>query len=296
MHKQIKTGIKDKKGKKRWLTKGSAQPDEHDDDASDREMPVRDLAAVERRLFRPLRFLLKQGCFRLEVKNLDLVPLEGPIVFVSNHSGWLPLDALMLSLVIHDRLGPAHLPYFAVHKLLLQLPLISHYVRDLGLFRADWLKEPARLPPELRSIMIFPEGEAGNFKPFWQAYQMREWHCGFVNLAAQRQAQVVPLVIIGAEESLPVALSFKFFKPLIGTLLPLPLSPIPLPSRWKIVFLPPLDVSALAEHEQVHLHNPDQCHYLAAHIGPDIQATLDHEAAGRPLARLGRHFDRDTLA
>jgi 1-acyl-sn-glycerol-3-phosphate acyltransferase len=263
--------------------------DAANEDAEAFPLPERDLERADRWLYQPLRTLLALGYFRLEVTGLEHVPRQGAVIFVANHAGWLPLDALFLSLVLHDRLGPAFVPYIAVHELVLRIPGFSPLARSVGLFPAEWLNAPERLPEALRHLLIFPEGEAGNFKPVWQAYRMREWHCGFIHAAFKRRAQVVPVMILGGEESAPVALSLPL-EGLIGTILPLPLTPLPLPARWKLAFLPPLDVAAYAEHEALEAHDPRHCHLLAAGVGPDIQAALDHESADRPLARLVRRL------
>ncbi|MEZ0373356.1 MAG: 1-acyl-sn-glycerol-3-phosphate acyltransferase [Candidatus Sericytochromatia bacterium] len=240
---------------------------------------------LEKRLFVPLRVLIGLGYFRLEVTGLEHVPADGPLVFVANHAGWMALDALMLSLVMHDRLGRQ--PHIAVHELLLKLPVYP-LIKDLGLFPAQWLSDPEELPAQIRDLLVFPEGEEGNFKPFWQAYRMQGWHCGFVRAALEREARVVPVAVVGGEESTPALGSLGILKPWLGIALPLPIPLPPLPTRWKISFLPPLDVSAFAEHRHLESDNLGDCHFLARQLRPQVQAVLDKETAGRPLARLSR--------
>jgi 1-acyl-sn-glycerol-3-phosphate acyltransferase len=119
---------------------------------------------------------------------------------------------------------------------------------------------------------------------------MAEWRTGFLRVALARGAKIVPGVVLGSEECMPVIAPLRFLKPLLGTIVPLPLSLIPLPSRWKFIFLEPVDVkAALPDFEKDDLETRKlRLRELAANIRERVQRTLDREAAGRPLARLSK--------
>ena len=89
-------------------------------------------------------------------------------------------------------------------------------------------------------VVIFPEGEKGNFKPTSQMYQLQEFKRGFIRMALSTQAPIIPTLIIGAEETSINLSQLKFTKFLRGVVLPIPLNVIPLPVKWKIKFLPPI--------------------------------------------------------
>ena len=91
-------------------------------------------------------------------------------------------------------------------------------------------------------IILFPEGEYGNFKPTSKAYQLQEFKRGFVRMALKTGAPIVPTMIVGAEETHINLKQIKFSKLLRGVVLPLPLNVIPLPAKWKIKFLKPIDL------------------------------------------------------
>jgi hypothetical protein len=55
-------------------------------------------------------------------------------------------------------------------------------------------------------------------------------------------AQIIPAIIVGAEETHINVSQIKFTKYLIGTVIPIPLNVIPLPVKWTIKFLPPIDL------------------------------------------------------
>jgi 1-acyl-sn-glycerol-3-phosphate acyltransferase len=89
-------------------------------------------------------------------------------------------------------------------------------------------------------IVLFPEGEYGNFKPSVNAYQLQDFKRGFVRMAIKTGAPIIPTMVIGAEETHINLSQFKLTKFLRGLVIPLPLNVIPLPSKWKIKFLKPI--------------------------------------------------------
>jgi 1-acyl-sn-glycerol-3-phosphate acyltransferase len=117
-------------------------------------------------------------------------------------------------------------------------------------------------------VVLFPEGESGNFKPTHEAYALQEFKRGFVRMALRNQCPIVPVIIIGAEETHINLSQLKFSKYLRGIVLPLPLNIIPLPVKWKIRFLPPIHLpykaSAADDVELVY------------EIAADVRARMQH--------------------
>ncbi len=171
-------------------------------------------------------------------------------------------------------------------------------MRRAGALPASWFRRPERLPPEVESIGIFPEGVRGNCKPFWEAYRMREWNRGFVRAAMARDAPVVPVAILGGEECVPVGWTVRLLEPVIGSILPLPLTLVPLPGRWKLVFHEPVVVRGVktvagegrgggpAAEAKRAMADPDFQSEVARRVRRIVQGTLDREALRFPLGRL----------
>lgn len=252
-------------------------------------LPRRKPKSIERRFLKPLRQAVKLGFFKFKIRGSEHVPKQGPVIFVANHSGWVPLDALFLLLAIHDTVGAEHLPYLIVHDMLIKWPMTYRFLKGLGLIPSDWLhygREP--VAPEFNPIAIFPEGADGNCKPFWQAYHMRHWKTGFVRLALQRGAKVVPVAIIGGEEALPVAATVDLLKPLLGSVAPLPLSLAPLPSYWKVYFMEPVDFSGYP----AELHTDrEACERIAHEVYETVQSRLQDKTWKNPLHWLSNLLD-----
>ena len=93
------------------------------------------------------------------------------------------------------------------------------------------------------AILVFPEGVRGLNKPFRERYRLRKFGPGFMRLALESGAPIVPVGVVGAEEQAPALLDLKPLARLLGfpafpitpTLLPLPL-----PTRYHLHFGEPL--------------------------------------------------------
>jgi 1-acyl-sn-glycerol-3-phosphate acyltransferase len=244
--------------------------------------PAIDHALRDRALVPLMKAIVRLGYFKLEIEGAEHLPRTGRVVYAQNHAGWFPLDAFFVGLAVSEALGPDRTPVFAAIDAALAAPVLGSFLRRAGAVPASWFRRPERLPPEIHSVGIFPEGVQGNTKPFWRAYRMQKWNRGFVRVAAALDAPIVPAAVLGGEECLPVAWTVRRLEPLIGSVFGWPLAPVPLPTRWKIVFHPPVQVDA----GKRALTDPEYCSLFAARVQSTVQATLDRHAGEYPLARL----------
>ncbi len=242
---------------------------------------VRDRDFLVSRLIASARALIRAGYFSLEVEGIEHLPRDGRVVYAANHAGWFPLDAFFLTMAIVETEGIRRAPFFATHDAAIAAPLLGPFLRRFGAVPASWFRRPERLPPEIESCAIFPEGVRGNTKPFWQAYRMRDWNRGFVRVALARDAPIVPVAILGGEECLPVAWTVKLLEPVIGASLGFPLSIVPLPAHWKIVLHRRVDVAGRAA-----VTDHDFCTAVARDLRARVQATLDRHAPERWPGRI----------
>jgi 1-acyl-sn-glycerol-3-phosphate acyltransferase len=103
--------------------------------------------------------------------------------------------------------------------------------------------------------MVFPEGAKGTGKPFTERYRLQRFgRGGFVEVALRAGAPMVPVAVVGSEEIYPMLANSRMlasitgapFAPITPTFPWLgPLGLVPLPSRWRIEFCEPIDVSGL---------------------------------------------------
>lgn len=213
--------------------------------------------------------------FRLEVEGIEHVPKRGGVLLVPNHSGVTALDAVMVGHEIYRNSG--RIVRMLAHPLWFVGPHIRILAKRMGLAEASKGAGEALLRKK-HAVMIFPEGEAGNFKPTAERYKLREFRRGFVRMAMAQQAPIVPVVVIGAEETNINLSSLKSHHLLKGVLIPVPLNVVPLPAKWKIIFLPPIDMK---QYNAEDASNSELVHRIANDVRAQIQAKLDEEVERR---------------
>jgi 1-acyl-sn-glycerol-3-phosphate acyltransferase len=176
----------------------------------------------------------------MEVEGLENIPQTGPVIVAPNHSGCAGADAIVLSHLISSRINRppkilAHRAYFESFR------FIKAVSQSFGLERAS-IHDGVRVLRRGSLLLLFPEAEMGNFKPTSQRYHLQPFHTGFVRLSLQTHAPIVPTLVIGAEES-HLNLGHIDCSPLVkGLRLPLPVNLVPLPAKWKVIFLKPLEL------------------------------------------------------
>ncbi len=201
--------------------------------------------------------------FRLEIEGLENIPKKGPVLMAPNHSGFSGFDALIIAHILHQE--KKRVPRVLSHHLWFLSSTTSVPAKKLGFTEATY-ENGLRLLKKNNLIVLFPEGESGNFKPSSEMYQLQEFKRGFVRMALKTSAPIVPTLVIGAEETHINLSQLKFTKFLRGTVLPLPLNFLPLPVKWKIKFLPAIYLP----------YKPSQAENreLVVEISEDIQETM----------------------
>lgn len=203
---------------------------------------------------------------RVSTEGLDNLPDKGPYIVIANHSGYMGFDALMLGHQIY--LGKRIVPRIIAHKLWFLHPDISVHVKKLGLVPAT-LDNGLKMLERDQALVLFPEGEEGNFKPTRYRYHLRRFRRGFVRLALKTGAPIVPAVVIGAEETHITLSQIRWAKELFGIIIPIPLNVIPLPARWHIKFLPPIILKKNPE-------KADDIEYVTK-VAQDVRLKLQRE-------------------
>lgn len=217
---------------------------------------------------------LMRKYFRLEVEGLENIPRRGPALIAPNHSGYLGFDALMLAHEIQRSTG--RLPRVLTHHLWFLSKLTAVAASKAGFIEANMENGLKHLKKQ-NLLVVFPEGETGNFKPSVKRYHLQEFRRGFIRMALDAQCPIVPTLVIGAEETHINLSQLKLPKALSNLILPLPLNLIPLPAKWKIVFLRPIQLpykAGAAEDEEL-------VRELAADVREEMQQALSLEVANR---------------
>lgn len=159
-----------------------------------------DLEFVEETWF-PALAPLYDHWFRVELHGGDRIPADGPTMIVANHSGNLPVDAIMTQLSLHRESG--RLLRLLAGDVAFSLPVVSDLATKVGAVRAD-RDAAAALLEAGEMVGVFPEGYRGLGKPYTQRYQLQAFgRGGFAATALRHGATIVPVSIVGAEEIYP---------------------------------------------------------------------------------------------
>ena len=177
--------------------------------------------------------------FRLEVEGLEHLPKTGRCLITPNHSGYSGFDAVILGHEIYKAID--RIPRVMTHHLWFINESIALPAQKMGFTEAT-SENGTQLLKKNNMVILFPEGEHGNFKPTRKRYRLQEFKRGFVRMAVATKTPIIPTLIIGAEETHINLRQLKFSKFLHGAVLPLPLNVIPLPAKWKIIFLEPIHI------------------------------------------------------
>lgn len=231
-----------------------------------------------------------QAYFRVEIEGIEHIPKNGPVIILPNHSGFAGLDAVVLAHVISSKAGRdfrilAHQAYFEWSR---SLRIAS---RNFGLSQANFWSGITSLEAG-KVLILFPEGEQGNFKPSSKRYHLQNFHSGFLRLAAQSNASIIPCLVIGAEESHWNLATLDLRRWIPNLILPLPLNFFPLPAKWKISFLKPIQLTA---EDKIKLQSKDSLRKRSGEIRDLMQSALNLETARRrfiyfPLPKKKQSF------
>jgi 1-acyl-sn-glycerol-3-phosphate acyltransferase len=221
---------------------------EVDDFGYDPELTDTVLLALLRPLYR--------SWFRVELRGIENVPSEGGALIVGNHSGTIALDSLMTQIAVLDE-HPAHRSLRMLGAdLVFNTPIVSEFARKTGATLAC-TEDAERLLRGGDLVGVWPEGFKGTGKPFSERYKLQRFgRGGFVSAALHCKTPIIPVSIVGAEETYPLLGNIKTVARLLGMpYLPItptfpwlgPLGLVPLPSKWIIEFGEPIPTDGYPE-------------------------------------------------
>jgi 1-acyl-sn-glycerol-3-phosphate acyltransferase len=198
---------------------------------------------VAERALRSVRFLYDRY-FRVRTFGIDRVPANGRLMIVPNHSGTLPIDGLLIALAMVLEGKPPRLVRGMVERWFPSHPFISTLFTRCG----QTVGDPENCRDLLRrdqTILVFPEGVRGTGKTYWRRYELQWFGTGFMRLALETKTPIVPVAVVGAEETYPSIYNIGWlaklmkvpyvpvtpFFPLLG-----PLGALPLPVQIDLRF------------------------------------------------------------
>ena len=198
---------------------------------------------------RPFLDFMYKFYWRIEVTGIEHIPDYGRTLLVSNHSGQLPWDGAMIMAAVLNEHPAQRLVRNLYANWFPTVPFISAILVKMGQALAS-VDNGTRLLEQGELVGVFPEGYKGVSKLFRDRYKLARFgRGGFVRMALNTQAPIVPVSVVGAEETyvsvaksptlarltgfpyFPISLRFPWFGPL---------GIVPFPTKWYIDFGKPI--------------------------------------------------------
>lgn len=185
--------------------------------------------------------------FRAEAHGLENIP-EGRVLLIANHGGQLPMDGLIVATAAILEGDPPRILRAMVERWVPTLPFVSTLFTRCGQVVGN-REDCRKLLENDEAVLVFPEGVGGSGKTIWKRYQLQRFGLGFMRLALETGTPIVPVGVVGSEETIPSVYDLKPLARLFGApyapipaTLPLlgPLSFVPLPTKFVLNFGEPL--------------------------------------------------------
>jgi 1-acyl-sn-glycerol-3-phosphate acyltransferase len=212
----------------------------------------------------PRLWMLASLYFRAEVRGLQNIPEDGPVLMVGNHSGGnLTPDTHVFTLAFSTYFGVERRFHQLAHNLVLSMPGLG-MLRKYGTVAAT--PENAQRALDVgAALLVYPGGDYEVHRPTWESGRVDfGGRKGFIRLAKERKVPLVPVVAIGGQETALFLSRGERLAKLFGLdrmfrlkVLPISLAlpwglnvgdmfgHIPLPAKITIQVLEPIDVSRM---------------------------------------------------
>ena len=153
--------------------------------------------------------------FRAEWEGLEHIPTTGGALLVSNHAAAIPSDAPVIMHGVETELGR---PVYG---------LADHFFKSTPVLGTLWSRgggvvaHPDNAYRLLREqdqlVLVFPEGSKGPGKTYNERYRLRRFGGGgFVEIAIRTGVPIIPIAVVGAEESMPILFKLPSVAKAIG--------------------------------------------------------------------------------
>ena len=187
--------------------------------------------------------------FRVEWEGLEHIPRDGGALLVANHAAAIPSDAPVIMHGIETELERP--VYGLAENLLRALPMVGTLWSRFGGVPAHPENAYRLLHDDRQLVLVFPEGTKGTGKLYRDRYKLHRFgRGGFVEIAMRSGVPVVPIAVVGAEESMPIV----WKSPRLAKLLNIPYFPVTanmlmfgpaglmlyFPAKFKLRVLPPV--------------------------------------------------------
>lgn len=185
--------------------------------------------------------------FHPQITGIENLP-EGRVLVVPNHAGQLPFDGVVVAQAMLLRGQPPRMARTMAERFFPTVPIVNEAFSRAGVVVGDPVNCRNLLNDD-QAILVFPEGARGSGKVFQKRYKLVRFGRGFMRLALQTKTPIVPVSVVGSEESIISVYDAKAIAKIFGApylpispLLPIlgPLAYFPLPTKFYVDFGEPM--------------------------------------------------------
>jgi 1-acyl-sn-glycerol-3-phosphate acyltransferase len=244
-------------------------------------------------------WLLASFYFRSDVRGLEKIPPEGPVLLVGNHSGGnLTPDTTVFTLAFVTYFGVERKFFQLAHNLVLAMPGLG-WLRKYGTVAATPKNAQLALDQDA-ALLVYPGGDYEVHRPSWETGKVDfGGRKGWIRLALEKDVPIVPVVSLGGQETalflsrgerlsrllrldklfrlkvLPISISLPWIIN-VGDML----GHIPLPAKIRVRVLDPV-------HLREEFGDEPDLDAVYDHVLSRMQASLDHMRRERVLPVIG---------
>ena len=237
---------------------------------------------------------------RAEVRGLQNIPDEGPVLLVGNHSGGtLIADTFVFAAAFYEHFGPQRDFHQLAHDMVFRVPGARALVGPWGTVPAN-PDNMGRALDKGAALLVYPGGDWETYRPSWESAKIDfAGRKGFARLALEHDVPIVPVVSIGGQETglflgqgrrlakatrMDKLFRIKVFPPVLGpplggTILDLPIR-VPLPAKITITVGKPIDLKQKLGRDA----DPEAAYKL---VTSNMQRTLTRLGNERTVPVLG---------
>ncbi len=180
--------------------------------------------------------------FTVTIHGIDRVPARGRTILVGNHSGGFAVDGMMVWASMFLERDPPRLVHGMAERFMNRMPFASMYTSRTGTFTGT-PEMALNLLGQERALLVFPEGARGTAKLYGDRNTLVRFGTGFMRLALQSGAPIVPFAFLGGGDAVPTVLNLKTLGRLVGVpYLPVTpyILPIPRPVKLELYYGEPM--------------------------------------------------------
>jgi len=238
-------------------------------------------------LVRPTLDFMHKIYWRVETTGMENIPDYERLLLVSNYSGELPWDSLMIMTAVLAEHPAQRLVRNFYPPWIPNLPFLSSALVKMGQTLSS-IDNGVRLLDEDELVCVYPEASRRFSKVFKNRYEVGRFESSdFIKMALLSDSPVIPVSVVGAAETyvpfaqipmpeefdsfphLPITLRFPWLG-LLGT--------VPLPSKWYIDIGKPLQ---LDDYTSADAENLALASELADKVRDEIQAMINRRLEKR---------------